>query len=63
LLNQRNDVEASHEPINPGAMSQALIAGEAVDSIAIQVTQLELSIEQGLPFAHGDKGGLTIDNP
>lgn len=44
-------------------MSQALIAGEAVDSIAIQVTQLELSIEQGLPFAHGDKGGLTIDNP
>lgn len=63
LLNQRSDVVALHEPIDPSAMSLSTTSSEAVNSIAKQIVQFDLAIEQGLPFAHGDKGGLTIDNP
>ena len=63
LLNQRADVVALHEPINPGTMPQSYTPTEALYSIVEQIAQLDAAIEQGLPFAHGDKGGLTIDNP
>jgi hypothetical protein len=54
---------ALHEPINPGVMPQETTAGQAVDSIVIQVSEFDRAIECGLPFTHGDKGGLSIDNP
>ena len=54
---------ALHEPIDPSAMPTSATSGEAVDTIAKQIVQLVKAIEQGLPFSHGDKGGLTIDNP
>lgn len=63
LLNQRADVVALHEPINPGAMPQSYTAKEALDSIVVQIGQFDRAIEQGLPFTHADKGGLTTDNP
>ena len=63
LLNQRVDVVALHEPINPGALAPSATEAEAVDAIVQQIAQFDLAIEQGLPFTHGDKGGLSIDNP
>jgi hypothetical protein len=63
LLNQRVDVVALHEPINPGALAPSASGVEAVDGIVQQIAQFDLAIEQGLPFTHGDKGGLSIDNP
>jgi hypothetical protein len=63
LLNQRGDVMALHEPINPGTLAPSATEAEAVDAIVQQIAQFDLAIEQGLPFTHGDKGGLNIDNP
>jgi hypothetical protein len=63
LLNHRADVVALHEPINPGAMPQSFTTKDALHSISEQIMQFDSAIEQGLPFSHGDKGGLTIDNP
>lgn len=59
LLNQRADVIALHEPI---IVPKSCTKIEALHSIEDQIAQFEHSIEQGLPFAHGDKGGLTTDN-
>lgn len=59
LLNQRADVVALHEPI---IIPKSFTKTEALHSIEEQIAQFEYSIEQGLPFAHGDKGGLTTDN-
>jgi hypothetical protein len=63
LINQRKDALALHEPINPGDIPPGFNASKAADSIVQQITQFDRAIEKGLPFAHGDKGGLTIDNP
>lgn len=63
LLNHRSDVVALHEPINPSDIPVAYTRSEAVYSIVEQVTHFDRAIEQGLPFTHGDKGGLSIDNP
>jgi hypothetical protein len=63
LLNQRHDVVALHEPINPGEMPVSFTKSEAVHSIMEQITHFDRAIEKGLPFTHGDKGGLGIDNP
>jgi hypothetical protein len=63
LLNQRVDVMALHEPINPGSLAPSATEAEALDAIVQQIAQFDLAIEQGLPFTHGDKGGLSIDNP
>ena len=63
LLNQRLDVVALHEPINPDALAPSATREEALDAIVQQIAQFDLAIEQGLPFTHGDKGGLSIDNP
>jgi hypothetical protein len=59
LLNQRADVVALHEPI---IIPKSFTKTEALHSIEDQIAQFEYSIEQGLPFAHLDKGGLTTDN-
>jgi broad-specificity NMP kinase len=45
LLNQRADVVALHEPINPGAMPQSYTAKEALDSIVVQIGQFDRAIE------------------
>lgn len=63
LLNQRADVVALHEPINPGDMPLAYTRSDAVHSIVEQIDDFDRAIEQGLPFTHGDKGGLATDNP
>lgn len=63
LINQRKDAFALHEPINPGDIQTGYTALQAADSIVKQIAQFNRAIEQGLPFTHGDKGGLTIDNP
>ena len=63
LLNQRADVVALHEPINPSDMPEGFGRSEAVHSIVEQITHFDRAIEKGLPFTHGDKGGLAIDNP
>lgn len=63
LLNHRENVIALHEPINPGDMPKSYTATEALYSIVEKIVQFDRAVEQGLPFAHGDKGGLTIDNP
>jgi hypothetical protein len=54
---------ALHEPINPSNMPLKFKAPEALDSIVTQILQFDWAIEQGLPFEHGNKGGLAIDNP
>jgi hypothetical protein len=54
---------ALHEPINPGAMPQSYTPTEALDSIVEQIGKFDRAIELGLPFTHGDKGGLSTDNP
>jgi hypothetical protein len=59
LLNQRADVVALHEPI---IIPKSFTKTEALHSIEDQIAQFEYSIEQGLPFAHVDKGGFTTDN-
>lgn len=63
LLNQRSDSIALHEPINPSAMSNKFSSEQAMRSIQKQIAELEYAIQNGLPFNHGDKGGLDIDNP
>jgi hypothetical protein len=63
LLNQRADVVALHEPINPGDMPLTFTRSDAVHSIVEQIAHFDRAIKQGLPFTHGDKGGLAIDNP
>lgn len=63
LLNQRSDVIALHEPINPGSMPRIFSAEQAVGEIQLQINGFDHAIQQGLPFAHGDQGGLDIDNP
>jgi len=63
LLNQQTDVVALHEPINPGDMPVAFTGSEAVYSIVEQIAYFDRAIGEGLPFNHGDKGGLAIDNP
>lgn len=63
LINQRADAVALHEPINPGDMPADVTAIEALDLIVSQIKQLDHAIEHGQPFTHGDKGGLTLDNP
>jgi|TARA_B110000908_G_C9813801_1_gene254097 hypothetical protein len=57
LINQRQDAFALHEPINPSDIPKTYSASQAADSIVKQITQFDRAIEQGLPFAHGDKGG------
>jgi hypothetical protein len=52
-------VVALHEPIT---MSKSYTKTEALDSIVEQIAQFDRAIEQGLPFAHGVKGGLITDN-
>jgi hypothetical protein len=54
---------ALHEPINPSNMPLKFKSPEALDSIVTQIFQFDRAIEQGLPFEHGNKGGLAIDNP
>ncbi|WP_041713986.1 sulfotransferase domain-containing protein [Paraglaciecola sp. T6c] len=63
LLNQRNDMVALHEPINPSLFPDKCTPFEASHLIAKQIYQFDLAIEKGQPFSHGDKGGLDIDNP
>ena len=63
LLNDRDDVVALHEPIVPSSLFKTTNHARAVDVIANQITNLDHAITQGLPFAHGDKGGLDISNP
>lgn len=63
LLNHREDVIALHEPINPVSMPQSYSKTDTLYSIVEQIAQFDRAVEQGLPFSHGDKGGLTIDNP
>lgn len=62
LLNQHQDVVALHEPIDPNVLSSNNSI-QAVTQITEQIESLSHAIEHGLPFNHGDKGGLTIDNP
>lgn len=63
LLNQRADVVALHEPINPSLFPQNCTSSEASKLITKKISQFDLAIEKGQPFSHGDKGGLDIDNP
>jgi hypothetical protein len=63
LLNDRADVAALHEPIEPKSLFQNIKPSDAVDAIALQITTLDHAITHGLPFEHGDKGGLNISNP
>lgn len=63
LLNQRDEVIALHEPINPAAIVKTADANMALDHIRKQIAGFQYAIENGLPFEHGDKGGLEIDNP
>ncbi|MGS2719912.1 sulfotransferase domain-containing protein [Paraglaciecola aestuariivivens] len=63
LLNQHQHVVALHEPIDPANLAENCLASLAVEQIAQQIAELDHAIENGLPFTHGDKGGLTIENP
>ncbi|GGD57530.1 hypothetical protein [Lacimicrobium alkaliphilum] len=63
LLNQRDEVIALHEPINPAAIAKGADANVAFDYIRKQIVVFQHAIENGLPFEHGDKGGLEIENP
>ncbi|ALS99250.1 sulfotransferase family protein [Lacimicrobium alkaliphilum] len=63
LLNQREEVIALHEPINPAAIVKNADANMALAYICKQIAGFQHAIENGLPFEHGDKGGLEIDNP
>lgn len=63
LLNQREDVLALHEPIEPTSLPQNISASHAAEKIIAQINLLDRAIELGLPFSHGDKGGLNISNP
>ncbi|WP_416305710.1 sulfotransferase domain-containing protein [Neptunicella sp. SCSIO 80796] len=63
LLNQRNDTVALHEPINPATVPDSFGPAQAVTEIQQQIKKFDTAIQHGLPFAHGDQGGLDIDNP
>jgi hypothetical protein len=63
LLNQRDDVIALHEPINPSELPHSMSNQSVATYIGAQINRLEKAIQEGLPFPHGDKGGLQIDNP
>jgi hypothetical protein len=55
-------VIALHEPINP-AVLEGENANQAKAEIQLQIEHFDHAIQHGLPFEHGDKGGLDIDNP
>ncbi|MBD1389795.1 sulfotransferase [Neiella sp. HB171785] len=63
LLNERSDVVALHEPINPQLIATDASAQQAVDYIRSRIDFFDQSIVSGTPFSHGDKGGLGVDNP
>jgi len=63
LLNDRDDVVALHEPINPSDLPGSITGLLAVANISLQIDSFANAIQAGLPFPHGDKGGLQIDNP
>ncbi|WP_438865002.1 sulfotransferase domain-containing protein [Neptunicella sp.] len=63
LLNQRSDVIALHEPINPSSFSKSISPNQAVVEIQHQIEGFNHAIQHGLPFSHGAQGGLDIDNP
>ena len=63
LLNQHKHVVALHEPIDPAELTIGNQTNQTVTQITEQIKSLSLAIEHGLPFNHGDKGGLKIDNP
>jgi hypothetical protein len=56
-------VIALHEPINPASFPQEIANDSAVTRIGSQISILDHAIEHGLSFPHGDKGGITIENP
>jgi hypothetical protein len=63
LLNDRSDVIALHEPINPSDLPGSIAGQPAVANISLQIDSFANAIQAGLPFPHGDKGGLQIENP
>jgi hypothetical protein len=63
LLNQRADVVALHEPIDPTKIPQNATNSEAFSLINNKIIKLDYSISTGAAFEHGEKGGLQIDNP
>ncbi|WP_102798338.1 sulfotransferase [Bowmanella denitrificans] len=63
LLNQREDLVALHEPINPARLHQNLGRPGATFRVKTLIAELCQAVEQGLPFEHGDRGGLQIENP
>jgi hypothetical protein len=63
LLNEKEDIVALHEPIEPSSLFQSTNPQQAVEAIAEQIANLDQAITHGLPFVHGDKGGLDISNP
>ena len=53
---------ALHEPIRPGTISNSN-SKVAIDNLKARFRDFEVSIATGQPFEHGDKGGLSIENP
>lgn len=63
LLNERKDIIALHEPIEPSSLFYSSKHSQTVDHIVTQINVLDQYIVEGRPFIHGDRGGLDISNP
>lgn len=61
ILNQQQNCIALHEPINPNKIN--IYPENAFSVTNFEAKRLFGAIKQGLPFEHGDKGGLTVSNP
>lgn len=63
LLNNRPDVVALHEPLDPSKLPKGADSEQAAELICQHIIGLDQAISLGEPFPHGDKGGLNLDNP
>ncbi|GGW92514.1 hypothetical protein [Alteromonas halophila] len=62
LINKSTKALALHEPINPQKLT-ATSCQQAIDEVAVRIHDIEHKITNGLPFEHGDKNSIALDNP
>lgn len=62
ILNELENTIALHEPLNPSSFYSKTSEDAASEAIR-KIQDIEDNLVNGVPFEHGNKGALLIDNP
>lgn len=62
ILNELENIIALHEPLNPSSFYSKTSEDAASEAIQ-KIQNIENNLVNGVPFEHGNKGALLIDNP